>query len=237
MQIAILLFDRFTALDAVGPYEVLSRLPDADVDVRRAGARAEAHRHRAARAARRRLAGGAATPRHRARARWTGSGGADGGRARARVAARRARDLHVDHLGLHRLADPRRRGTARGQARDEPLDGARGAGQTGRASPSPSGSCSMASSSPPRASPPGSTWRSRLPARSRASSMRRRSSWGSSTTLSRPSMPARHTRRPRDPRGECARPLASNPSRVGRTARRRRRSNCVPRRRRIVCQA
>jgi putative intracellular protease/amidase len=31
MQIAILLFDRLTALDAVGPYEVLSRLPDATV--------------------------------------------------------------------------------------------------------------------------------------------------------------------------------------------------------------
>jgi putative intracellular protease/amidase len=31
MQIAILIFDRFTALDAVGPYEVLSRLPDAEV--------------------------------------------------------------------------------------------------------------------------------------------------------------------------------------------------------------
>ncbi|WP_446212813.1 DJ-1/PfpI family protein [Micromonospora sp. IBSANI012] len=29
MQIAVLLFDRFTALDAVGPYEVLSRIPDA----------------------------------------------------------------------------------------------------------------------------------------------------------------------------------------------------------------
>ncbi|CAL9657646.1 DJ-1/PfpI family protein [Streptomyces sp. enrichment culture] len=29
MQIAILLFDRFTALDAVGPYETLGRLPDA----------------------------------------------------------------------------------------------------------------------------------------------------------------------------------------------------------------
>ncbi|MEU5724590.1 DJ-1/PfpI family protein [Micromonospora sp. NPDC047738] len=29
MQIAILLFDRFTALDAVGPYEVLGRLPGA----------------------------------------------------------------------------------------------------------------------------------------------------------------------------------------------------------------
>ncbi|HEV7886879.1 MAG TPA: DJ-1/PfpI family protein, partial [Acidimicrobiales bacterium] len=31
MDIAILLFDRFTALDAVGPYEVLSRLPGACV--------------------------------------------------------------------------------------------------------------------------------------------------------------------------------------------------------------
>ncbi len=32
MQIAIPLFDRFTALDAVGPYEVLSRLPGASVE-------------------------------------------------------------------------------------------------------------------------------------------------------------------------------------------------------------
>jgi putative intracellular protease/amidase len=31
VQIAILLFDRLTALDAIGPYEVLSRLPDAKV--------------------------------------------------------------------------------------------------------------------------------------------------------------------------------------------------------------
>lgn len=31
MQIAIPLYDRFTALDAVGPYEVLSRLPGARV--------------------------------------------------------------------------------------------------------------------------------------------------------------------------------------------------------------
>jgi transcriptional regulator GlxA family with amidase domain len=30
MQIAFVLFDRLTALDAVGPYEVLSRLPDAE---------------------------------------------------------------------------------------------------------------------------------------------------------------------------------------------------------------
>ena len=32
MQIAILLFDRLTALDAIGPYEVLSRLPAARLD-------------------------------------------------------------------------------------------------------------------------------------------------------------------------------------------------------------
>ena len=31
MKVAIALFDRFTALDAVGPYEVLSRLPGAEV--------------------------------------------------------------------------------------------------------------------------------------------------------------------------------------------------------------
>lgn len=32
MRIAVLLFDRVTALDAVGPYEVLSRLPNVRVD-------------------------------------------------------------------------------------------------------------------------------------------------------------------------------------------------------------
>ena len=32
MKIAILIFDRLTALDAVGPYEVLSRLPGAEVE-------------------------------------------------------------------------------------------------------------------------------------------------------------------------------------------------------------
>jgi len=31
MQIAILLYERFTALDAIGPYEVLSRLPGAEL--------------------------------------------------------------------------------------------------------------------------------------------------------------------------------------------------------------
>ena len=31
MEVAILLFDRLTALDAIGPYEVLSRIPNATV--------------------------------------------------------------------------------------------------------------------------------------------------------------------------------------------------------------
>ncbi|MFI9250139.1 DJ-1/PfpI family protein [Streptomyces sp. NPDC053069] len=31
MQIALVVYDRFTALDVVGPYEILSRLPDADL--------------------------------------------------------------------------------------------------------------------------------------------------------------------------------------------------------------
>ncbi|MEV5872655.1 DJ-1/PfpI family protein [Streptomyces sp. NPDC052101] len=31
MQIAMVVYDRFTALDVVGPYEILSRLPDADL--------------------------------------------------------------------------------------------------------------------------------------------------------------------------------------------------------------
>ncbi len=31
MKIAIVIFDKLTALDAIGPYEVLSRLPDADL--------------------------------------------------------------------------------------------------------------------------------------------------------------------------------------------------------------
>jgi len=40
MQIALVVYDRFTALDVVGPYEILSRLPDAHIDfvAERAGA-------------------------------------------------------------------------------------------------------------------------------------------------------------------------------------------------------
>ena len=47
MKIAIALFDRFTALDAIGPYEVLSRLPGAQRPFvgERAGPVQHRHRH------------------------------------------------------------------------------------------------------------------------------------------------------------------------------------------------
>jgi putative intracellular protease/amidase len=35
MQIAVVLYDRVTALDAIGPYEILSRLPGASLVWRR----------------------------------------------------------------------------------------------------------------------------------------------------------------------------------------------------------
>ena len=53
MNIAIPIFDRLTALDAVGPYEVLSRLPGARVYFLAAEPGPEAHRDRDARADRR----------------------------------------------------------------------------------------------------------------------------------------------------------------------------------------
>ena len=77
MDIAILLFDRFTALDAVGPYEVLSRLPDANRHVRRHRGRSQAHRHRAARARRRRHPRRAPAPGHPPRARRAGQAQAE----------------------------------------------------------------------------------------------------------------------------------------------------------------
>ena len=49
MKIAIPLYDHFTALDAVGPYEVLSRLPGARVTWLAARGRPGPHRQRHAR--------------------------------------------------------------------------------------------------------------------------------------------------------------------------------------------
>ena len=56
MDIAIPLYDRFTALDAIGPYEVLSRMPDSRRDLRRHRGRAIQDRQRHAHDPRRGLA-------------------------------------------------------------------------------------------------------------------------------------------------------------------------------------
>ena len=109
LQIAILLYPGVTALDAVGPLEVLSRMPDTDVrfvgkevgPVTR-GRRASARRHPHAR--------GNSFARSWSSSRGgTNDTGADGGRRSARVAAQGARDNHLDCVGLHGRIDPRRR--------------------------------------------------------------------------------------------------------------------------------
>ena len=53
MQIAILIFDKLTALDAIGPYEVLRSVPGWEVKF--VGPEAGAHRQRRARTQRRLL--------------------------------------------------------------------------------------------------------------------------------------------------------------------------------------
>ena len=111
MDIACLLFDGITALDIVGPYEVLQRLPDADVKfVAQAGGR-DPHRQQVPRARRRLHAS-------------TRSTSADvlvvpGGFATARARATTRRLLewiraidattHVDDVGVHRLDAARAR--------------------------------------------------------------------------------------------------------------------------------
>ena len=108
-----MLYDRFTALDAIGPYEVLSRLPGGRVTFVAAQAgpvrtdngmltrRGRASLDQADRPDIVLVPGG---PGESARAR--GAGG-------ARVAAQRPRDEHLDDVGVHRLADPRGGGAAR----------------------------------------------------------------------------------------------------------------------------
>ena len=104
---------------------------------------------------------------------------------------------HVDDLGLHRLADPRRRRPADGQARDQPLAGAGGAARARRRGRPRAGGVRRQARHRRRACRRASTWRSRSRRGSRASRSRRRSSWGSSTTRSRRSTPARPRRRRR----------------------------------------
>ncbi len=160
MKIAIPLYDRFTALDAVGPYEVLSAPPrrrdrlarrtsrgpcGTDTGmlaaVRRRGlrGRARSRRHR-----------GARRHRHRRRARR---------RAPRRLDPARPRDLPVDDVGVHRLAAARRGRGARRARRDHALARPRtSSSASGRARPAGAWS-SRARSSPRPACRRASTWR------------------------------------------------------------------------------
>ena len=95
MDIAIPIYDDFTALDAVGPYEVLSRLPGARVRFLSAEPGAGADRQRHAHAARRGRAG------RRARAR-----GAGGPRRHLGVAVRARPPVYVDWIrAAHETAE------------------------------------------------------------------------------------------------------------------------------------
>ena len=156
MEIAIPLYDGFTALDAVGPYEVLSRLPGARVRfvARRAG---------------RRCAPTTACSRSSPRPRSTTCprpevlvvpGGSRRARSRDDEALldwirARPRDLDLDDVGLHGRAAARRGRHPRRPRGDDPLARLRDARDARRAARSPSASWSRARSSPRPACPSG----------------------------------------------------------------------------------
>ena len=145
MDIAIVLYDRFTALDAIGPYEVLSRLPGREV------------RFVADQPGPLKTDNGVLTVlvehgldelEHPDVVVVPGGPGEVDVRAGGhvqRVAAGRPRDEHLDDVRVHRLADPRGRRAARRQDRHLPLAGARSPAGAGRACRAKSGSSTTAS--------------------------------------------------------------------------------------------
>ena len=164
MNTAILLYDGFTALDAIGPYEVLSRLPGATVTFVAAEAGPVRTDNGMLTLRRRALAGGS----HRAPDIVLVPGGPGEVAARAGGAALDwLRAAHATSTwttsvctGSLILAAA---GLLDGQARHEPLAGAGEARARWAPRRSPSASCSTARSSPGRASRRVSTWRSRWP--------------------------------------------------------------------------
>ena len=132
MEIAIPLFDRFTALDAVGPYQVLSALPEARVrfiaaeagpvraDNRMLTLVAEASLDDVPEPDILVVPGGIGTRALLEDERWLGW-------------VRTAHEtLALHDLRLHRLAAAGRRRRARRHGRHHPLDGARPARRAGR---------------------------------------------------------------------------------------------------------
>jgi putative intracellular protease/amidase len=122
-EIALFLYDGMTALDAVGPYEVLARLPDAQVKfvASTPGPKktdvglvltADSSLEDVPAPDIIVIPGSGKVP---------GPGGPRGGR----VDTPRTPDVEVDNLGLHGIDAARRRRSAAGQARDQPLGGTR----------------------------------------------------------------------------------------------------------------
>ena len=114
MQIAIPLYDRFTALDAVGPVRGAVAPARVGADLRRLRGGAGPHRQRAAGDARRRACSrtspsprSSSCPAAGARARCSTTSGS------CRLDPARPRALGVDDVGLHGLAAARRRGRPR----------------------------------------------------------------------------------------------------------------------------
>ncbi len=122
MQVAIPIYEGFTALDAIGPYDVLQNVPGTEVvfcapetgihrtENGRLGVLADAKLCRRPRARRGRRAGRARQPPL-----------ARGPERLHGLARLGARDDDLDDVGLHRLADARRRRPARRRRCRDPL--------------------------------------------------------------------------------------------------------------------
>ena len=109
MQIAIALYDRFTVLDAVGPYQILAGCPGAEtVFVAEQAGPVRDDNGTLALVADKSFAE-VQQPRHRGRARRPGPERPDGERRCSWTgSAPSTPPVHLDHLRVHRLPAPRR---------------------------------------------------------------------------------------------------------------------------------
>ncbi len=125
MRIAFLIFDDLTALDAIGPFEVLCRIPGAEVMFVGETAGYQARRSEIARHRRRLLNRRCDQRRHPARAGRTRRGAGPRETSYARVGAENRRDYSMDDVGLHGGVGARRGRAAEGTARDDALGATR----------------------------------------------------------------------------------------------------------------